>query len=189
MKLTNNVVHVVDGDIFVVGLHDLETDDIIVKIMVTKDKTEICYLHHFSQSMKSHGCESYNVLVDLPEVKKYPVNPAKTSHSKRDQNKLSTFLNHSTFDSTVKMLELNTDNKITVVVEVMKANVLMPLFDDVNSTLVFQAALNELDLIKLKIPYKEELKCIVEGNMEMYNIRIDERLSQKVCNFYQMPED
>ena len=47
----------------------------------------------------------------------------------------------------------------------------------VNSTLVFQAALNELDLIKLKISYKEELKGIVEGNMEMYNIRIDERLS------------
>ena len=84
MKLTNNVVHAVAGDTFVMDLHDLENDDTTVKFMVTKDKNEICYLHHLSQSMKSHGCESYNVLVDLPEVKKYPVNPAKTSHSKRD---------------------------------------------------------------------------------------------------------
>ena len=37
---------------------------------------------------------------------------------------------------------------------------------------MFQAALNELDLFKLKIPYKEELKCIVEGSMDMYNRRI-----------------
>ena len=95
------------------------------------------YLNHLLQSMKSHACESYNVLADLPEVKKYPVNPEKTSNYKRDWNKMSTVLNRSTFESTVKMLELNTDNKITFVVEVMKANILMPLFDAVNSTLVF----------------------------------------------------
>ena len=139
--------------------------------------------------MKIHGCERYNVLVNLPEVKKYHVNPDRTSHYKRDWNKLYAVLNRPTFESTVKMLELNTDNKITFVVEVMKANLLMPLFDVVNSTLVLQAALNDLDLIKLKIPYKEELKGIVEGNMEIYNIRIDERLSCKVCNVYQTPED
>ena len=97
------------------------------------------------------------MLVDLPEVKKYPVNPDRTSHSKRDWNKLYAVLNRSTFEHTIKMLELNTDNKITFVVEVMKANLLMLLFDAVHSILVFQVALNELDLIKLKIPYKEEL--------------------------------
>ena len=139
--------------------------------------------------MKSHGCKSYNVLVDLPEVKKYPVNPDRTSHSKQGWNKLSAVLNRSTFESTVKILELNADNKITFAVEVMKVNLLMPLFDAVNSALVFQAALNELDLIKLTITYKGELKCIVEGNMEMYNCRIDEKLSCKVCNFYQTPEN
>ena len=128
-------------------------------------------------------------MVDLPEVKFYPVNPDKTSHSKRDWNKVHVVLNRSTFNSTVMMLELNTNNKITFVVEVVKANVLMPLFDDVDSTVVFQAALNELDLIKLKIPYKEELKYIVEGRVDMYNSRIYERLSCKVCNFYQTPED
>ena len=62
----------------------------------------------------------------------YTVNPDKTSHSKRNWNKLYVVLNRSTFDSTVKMLELNTDNKITFVVEVMKTNVSMPLFDAMN---------------------------------------------------------
>ena len=139
--------------------------------------------------MKDHGCESYNVLVDLPEVNKTIVNPDRTSHSKRDWNKLQAVLNRSTFDSTVKMLELNTDNKITFVVEKLKADVIKPLFEDKNSTVLFQAALNELDLIKIKIPFKEELKCIFEGNMDMYNNRIDERLSCKVCNFYESPDD
>ena len=129
------------------------------------------------------------MLVDLPEVKLYPVNPDKTSHYKRDWNKLHTVLNRSTFDSTVKMRELNTDNNITFVVEGMKADELMPLFDDKDSTVVFQAALNELDLIKLKIPFKDELKCIVEGSMDMYNNRIDNKLSCKVCNFYETPDD
>ena len=78
------------------------------------------------------------------------------------------------------MLELNTDNKITFVVEVMKANVCIPLFDAVNYTLVFTVGLNELDLITQKLHCKEELKFIVEGKMEMYNFRIDERLSCKV---------
>ena len=75
MNLTNTVVHAIAGETFVVGLHELETDDNTVKFMVTKDKKEICYLNHLSDSMKSHGWESYNVLIDLPEVKKYPVNP------------------------------------------------------------------------------------------------------------------
>ena len=54
MKLTNNVVHAVVGEIFVIGLHDLENDDTTVKFMVTKDKKEICYLNHLSDSIKSH---------------------------------------------------------------------------------------------------------------------------------------
>ena len=81
MKLTNNFVHAVAGETFVMGLHDLENDDTTVKFMVTKDKKEICYLNHFSDSMKSHRCESCHVLVDLPEVNRYHVNPDKTSHS------------------------------------------------------------------------------------------------------------
>ena len=76
------------------------------------------------------------MLVDLPEVKKNPVNADRTSHSKRDWNKLQEVFNRSTFDSTVKMLELNTDNKITFVVEVLKADVIKPLFEDNDSTVV-----------------------------------------------------
>ena len=63
------------------------------------------------------------------------------------------------------------------------------MLEDKDSTVLFQAALNELDLIKFKIPFKEELKCIFEGSMDMYNNRIDERLSCKVCNFYESPDD
>ena len=142
MKLMNNIVHAIAGETFVMGMHDLENDETTVIFMVTKYKKEICYLKHLSDSMKSHGCESYNVLVDLPEVKKYHVNPDRTSHSKRDWNMLSAVLKLSTFESSGKMLQLNTDKKITFVVEVMKANVLMPLFDAMNSTLVFHALLN-----------------------------------------------
>ena len=40
MKLTNNVVHAVAGEIFVMGLHNLENDDTTEKFMVTKDKKE-----------------------------------------------------------------------------------------------------------------------------------------------------
>ena len=139
--------------------------------------------------MKSHGCERYNVLVDFLEVKKYHVNPIKTSHSKRDWNKLSTVLNRSPFDSTVNVLELNTDNKITFVVKMMKANVLIPLFEPVNSTLVSTAELNELNLIKLKLPSKEELIGIVEGKSEMYNHRIEDRLSCNMCKSFVTPDN
>ena len=51
MKLTNNVVHAVDGDTFVMGLHDLENDDTTVKFMVTKDK-KIFFLIIFLVQLK-----------------------------------------------------------------------------------------------------------------------------------------
>ena len=57
MKLTNDVVHVVVGDSFVIDLHDLANDKATVKFMVTKDKEQICYLRHLSSSMENQGCE------------------------------------------------------------------------------------------------------------------------------------
>ena len=81
------------------------------------------------------------------------------------------------------MLELNTNNNTTFVVEMMKANLLIPLVEPVNSTSMFTTGLNEFDLIKLKLPSKEEFKGIVEGNSEMYNDRIEDRLSCKVLIF------
>ena len=55
MKLTNNIVHAVVGDTFVIGLHNLANDDTTVKFMAIKDKKQMCYLHHLSHSMKNHG--------------------------------------------------------------------------------------------------------------------------------------
>ena len=66
----------------------------------------------------------------------------------------------------MKMLELNTDNKIMFVVERMKANLLLPLFEPTVSTL-----LNELNLIKLKLPSEAEFQGITEGNKKFYNIK------------------
>ena len=44
-------------------------------------------------------------------------------------------------------------------------------------------------MIKLKLPPKEELKDIVEGNSKMYNDRIEDRLTCKVCNCFGSPDD
>ena len=95
MKLTNDVVHAVVGDNFVMCLLDLANDATTIKFMVTKYKKQICYLDYLLSSMKNHGCESFNVLVDLPIMKKYPVNSKRTSHSKPDWNKLDIVLNGS----------------------------------------------------------------------------------------------
>ena len=89
------------------------------------------------------------MLVDLPEVKKDSMNPTKMSNFKLDWNKLSTVLNRLSFDSTVKILELNTDNKIIFVFEMMKTNSLLTMFEPINVTLVFTSGLDQLDLIKL----------------------------------------
>ena len=80
MNFASDVVHAVIGHTFVMSFHDLSNDKTTVKLMVTKDKKEICYLDHISSTMKHHGCVSLNVLVDLPEVEHFPVNHLKTSH-------------------------------------------------------------------------------------------------------------
>ena len=71
----------------------------------------------------------------------------------------------------------------------MKTNLLLTTFEPINSILVFAAGLNELDLIKLKLPTKEELNGIVEGNFKLYNDRIEERLFCRVCMLYEWPDD
>ena len=52
---------------------------------------------------------------------------------------------------------------------------------------VFYAKFNELDLIKLKIPSVSELSSIIAGNRTIYDERIKERLSYKICNAYGVP--
>ena len=102
---------------------------------------------------------------------------------------MSAVLNRLSFESTVKILELNSHNKITFVVGMVKANLLMILYEPTYSTLVFTPGLKELDLIKLKLSIEKELKGIIEGNFKLYNDRIEKRFSCKVCNFYESPDD
>ena len=63
------------------------------------------------------------------------------------------------------------------------------MFEPIFSTFLFTAGLNQLDLIKLKLPTKEKLKSIVKGNSKIYNARIESRVSCKVCMFYELPDD
>ena len=71
----------------------------------------------------------------------------------------------------------------------IKTNLLLPMFESIFFTLVSTAGLNELDLIKLKLPTKEELKGIVEGNSKIYKDRMEDRVPCKVCMFYESPDD
>ena len=67
MESMNDDVHADVGDTFVMGLHDLTNDETTVKVMVTKKNKQICYLDFVSNTLKNHGSESYNALVDLPK--------------------------------------------------------------------------------------------------------------------------
>ena len=179
----NDTVHVFFDNTFVMGLHDLTNDITTVKFVVAKFNKQILYRDFVSNTLKNHVCESYNVLVDLPKVKKLHFNPAKTSHYKLDWNKLSVVLNRFSSENTIKMLELNTDNKIMFVVERMKANLLLSMFEPISSIFVFSAGINEVDLIKLKLLSGSELNGITKGNKKLYNERIESILSCKVYNF------
>ena len=61
----------------------------------------------------------------------------------------------------------------------MNSNNLKLEFDNIKS--VFSAKLNKIDLIKLKIPSESEIYFIIVGNRTMYDERIKERLSCKIC--------
>ena len=63
------------------------------------------------------------------------------------------------------------------------------MLEPINSTLVITSGLHQLDLIKLQLLTKEELKGIVEGNSKLYNDRIEDWLFFKVYMFYESPDD
>ena len=112
MKSTNKVLQAVTGVIFVVGLKYFADDETIVKCLLIKDNKSVCYLEFLSNTLKSHVCESYNVIVDVSKVRYDIVNSDKTSSSRENWNDiLKTVLNHYSFDSIVKVLELNTGKK------------------------------------------------------------------------------
>ena len=91
----------------------------------------------------------------------------------------------SSFDSIVKMLELSTDNNVTFVIERLNLDNFKLEFENIKN--VFSAKLNELDLIKLKIPSESEMCGIIAGERAMYGERIKERLSCKICLEYDVP--
>ena len=82
MKSVNKVVHAITGITFFVGLNDFANDEITIKCMLTEDNNQICYFDFVSNTLKNHGCESYNVLVYVPDARYDLSHPAKTSHSK-----------------------------------------------------------------------------------------------------------
>ena len=112
----------VTGVTFVVGLKYVVDDETIVKCLLIKDNKSVCYLEFLSNTLESHVYESYNVIVDVSKVRYDTVNPDKTSTSRENWNDiLKAVLNRYSFDSIVKVLEVNTGNKITLVVETMNS--------------------------------------------------------------------
>ena len=74
------------------------------------------------------------MIVDVSKVRYDLVNPDKSSHSREHLNDtLKAVLNRSSFDSFVKVLKLNTDNKITFVVKRMNAKFKKKNFDEIKS--------------------------------------------------------
>ena len=179
------VLHAVTGVMFVVGLHDYINDETVLKFVITDDNKQLCYLDDLNLILNNNLCESYNVIVDVPTNHLQLFHPDKTNYSKENwNNKAKADLVRSSFDSTVKMLELSTDNKVIFVVERLNSDNLKYKFDNMKQK---SAKLNELDLIKLKIPSASELSGIIVGNIIIYDERIRERFSCKICNEYDVP--
>ena len=89
----------------------------------------------------------------------------------------------SSFDSIVKMLESQSaDDIFTFVLKRLTVDNLKVEFN--NMKFVFSTKPNEPDLMKLKIHSKAELRGIIQGDRTMYDERIKERLSCKICLKY-----
>ena len=74
------------------------------------------------------------MIVDVSKVRYDLVNPDKSSHSREYLNDtLKAVPNRSSFDSFVKGLRLNTNNKITFVVKRMNAKFKKKNFDEIKS--------------------------------------------------------
>ena len=92
---------------------------------------------------------------------------------------MKAYLVRFSFDSIVKRLELSTNNNVTFVIERLNPDNLKLEFENIKY--VFSAKLNDLDLIKLKIPSASEICGIIAVNRTMYDERIKEILSCKIC--------
>ena len=131
MISTKNVLHIVTGVTFVIGLHTVSNDNSVLKFMITDDHEQLCYLDVVSPALKKNVCECYNVLVDVPTTNYQLVHSDKTSHSKDSWNdKVKAVLVRSSFDSIVKMLDLSTDNNVTFVIERLNSDNLKLEFEN-----------------------------------------------------------
>ena len=82
------------------------------------------------------------------------------------------------------MLELSTDNNVNLFIERLNPDNLNLEFENIE---FFSVKLNELDLIKLKVPSESEMCGIIAGERSMYDEIIKERLSCKICLEYDVP--
>ena len=80
---------------------------------------------------------------------------------------MNVILVRSSFDSIIKILELNIDDKVIFVVERLSSDNLKLQFD--NMKFVFSAKLNKFDLIKLKIPSESEMCGIIAEDRTIYD--------------------
>ena len=81
------------------------------------------------------------MIVDVPNARYDLFNPDKTSHLRDNwNNNLKVVLNRSSFDRIVKILELNTGNKINFVVERLNVKFLKKHFDEIQ--FIFSTVLN-----------------------------------------------
>ena len=101
-KISKQGAHGVTGLTFVVGLHNYADDETVIKFIIKKTTSTF----------------SYNVIIDVPTTDRQLVYFDKTSHSNSKWNeKVFADANRPSYDSIVKMLELNMDNKIIFVLE------------------------------------------------------------------------
>ena len=152
----------------------------------------IKYLSNFEHkitrtTLRHHLVDPYNVIVDVPSTQPNLCNHSKTFHSLESWNdKKNDVLARSSFDSIVKMLESqHADDIFTFVLERLTKDNLQVVYE--NTKFIFTAKVNELDLIKLKIPSNAELSGIFQGDRTMYDERIKDRLSCKICLKYDVP--
>ena len=124
------------------------------------------------------------MLVYLPQISYDLVHPDKSSHSKLNWNyKLKKVLNHSSFDSIINTLELGTGDIFFIVVVERIDNQLLKDYCD-RLKFVFSTRLKEFDLFKIKKPSEDELSSIIEERSEVHKQRVEDRISCKIRNMY-----
>ena len=189
MTSANNVLHAVasTSTSFLVGLHNCRKDESVLEFMITHDNKQLCYVSVVSDTLRHHLVDPYNVIVDVPSTQPNLCNHSKTFHSLESWNdKKNDVLARSSFDSIVKTLESqHADDIFTFVLERLTKDNLQVVYE--NTKFIFTAKVNELDLIKLKIPSNAELSGIFQGDRTMYDERIKDRLSCKICLKYDVP--